>query len=160
MKFDPDAQKDYSDAVTVMRIEPHNMYVYASRMKTVLGEIYESWGTIAETWKGLELGWTGESEEAAQAFQARLQAVQKDVFGYEDADGTRHAGVLGQVRGAAVHASVLYGNAEDRVGTMFERFLEALEAEGGGEPQPPTSTDKGPITVKYGNGPNVVRYEA
>ncbi len=155
--FSLDSHSNYTDPSVRLDIMPDVMHDYSSRhMRVVIDNITEAWQTIDGTWRQLLLSWTGDSAEAAEEFNQRLWNVQKALFG-EKESGT--PGILAEIRGATMVASVNYGDAEVRVTEMFDKFLDSLT----GTPQPgaslPKSETDGPIGVSYDTGPNTLRYD-
>src|SRR4051794_7338829 len=84
----PRANYDATDAK--IAVSPGMIHDYASMSMAVeIHQIENYWKTISDAWNSLKLGWGGESADAAQAFNVRLQDVQNRLFGTPEmgADG-------------------------------------------------------------------------
>ncbi|WP_432990715.1 hypothetical protein [Dactylosporangium sp. CA-233914] len=99
--------------------------------------IVESWNVIAKTWESLKLSWVGESANDAQEFNARLQSLQRQLFG---ASGEpRTPGLVEQLCVIAVKAAMNYESADVANIIMLKDFADAINA----EPLPPEDAGSG-----------------
>jgi hypothetical protein len=162
----PRTNYDATDAK--IAVSPGTIHDYASMSMAVeIQQIESYWKKISDAWNSLKLGWGGESADAAQAFNARLQDVQNRLFGTPemgpdgkptlttDKDGNKvthivKPGVLTQCRMLGVMAAANYGDAEEQVKAMFQDFVNQL-TDGSSEavPQPPVDVTTGPVTEIY-----------
>ncbi|MET8280542.1 hypothetical protein [Micromonospora sp. NPDC005174] len=151
--FPSDAPTSYEDAAKAIYVRPSVMHYTAHvSMKAEIEAIVECWNVIADTWKGLQLSWVGESAAAANAFNERLDKVQAELFGEPEGDGsTGKPGIFGLVRGVALQAASNYDNAEHSVFHVFDALSEGLGATGQADGKRPENSTYNPIQITYGD---------
>lgn len=149
--FSPGAPADYDDSLLkTVSADPAAMYDQAHvKLPPELDAIVACWNTIGNAWEGLKLSWAGQSAEAAQAFNDRLQNVQAELFGVDD-DTNPKPGILGLIRAVALQAATNYDNAEHQVEILFRDFGSALQTGGGSGGGSPQNTSDSPISITYG----------
>ncbi|MEU7919282.1 hypothetical protein ACGFIP_03345 [Micromonospora zamorensis] len=151
-----DGATNYDASAVRINVDMYYMHRSASvYMASLITSLQDDWREIGDTWDQLKIGWVGESSEAADAFNERLQDVQNRLFGTPDpADTTKveTPGILDRVRYGAVVAAANYNAAEHAVTDMFDAFVHAIAGEGEGEGGPQDSTMP-PITVDYNTNP-------
>ncbi|WP_432990689.1 hypothetical protein [Dactylosporangium sp. CA-233914] len=126
------------DSGQSMDILPHGMW--ESGYKAVpaqLATLVRSWNVIAKAWDGLKLSWVGESANEAQQFSARLQDLQRQLFGA--AGEPRVPGLVEQLCVIAVKAAMNYDSADIANIIMFKEFADAINV----QPLPPEDAESG-----------------
>ncbi|MGW0502448.1 hypothetical protein [Micromonospora sp. NPDC003241] len=160
------APAHYDDGQSI-NVDPQGMWTSGSeRVGKLLDDVVDSWKSIGNTWKNLELSWAGETAEEVQQFNYRLQKLQWDLFGSEEHETV---GLIYQVRGIVQSAASNYGEAEEAVVKMFDEFTAAIPAkdlppeddgEGDGGTPPPVdlgdayNTTESPVHTLYPNNPD------
>ncbi|WP_422747583.1 hypothetical protein [Micromonospora sp. WMMD1219] len=153
LQGDPNAA-DYNPSGVQIDVNMHDMYGHAAVfLASLVDSLQDDWLAIANIWDQLKIGWVGESADAADAFNTRLEDVQQRLFGTPDPDNptmVETPGILDQVRYGAMMAAANYNSAEHTVTDMFNAFLASMSGEMEGEPQDSTME---PITVDYTANP-------
>ena len=137
-----------------------NGYSYGT-VPAMLSSVSQSFQAIYEIWKGLKLSWIGESADAAQLLEDKLDQIQRRIFGSKVESEGDQPGVIGQMSSAAAGAATVYSNVEETNTKMFNEFADAitwqaLPAEdaadggnGGGAPPANTNHPLGPIIETF-----------
>jgi hypothetical protein len=140
--------KNYGERIDDINVYPPAIYAGARAVSYQIEYIIGQWISIADIWKDLKISWTGESADAAQDLNDRLQKMQVELFGKEGTDGGSDIpGILTEVRGAADIAAQNYDKCEESVNRSWRMFHDQLLADNpGGEEKP---DDKLPISRSW-----------
>ena len=137
--------QNYDDASLVVKVDPVRMFEVAKVDATMRGQaITDSIVRVQNIWKGLKLGWVGQTSDQADQFNSRWNVVMSELFGAQGGD----VGILNQIMGCVIGASCNYGDAESTVIQMFQNISTSLSP-GPSNPGPGDPTrhlNVGPIT--------------
>jgi hypothetical protein len=99
--------------------------------------ISNSFQTIYNIWGDLKLSWSGDTADAAQELQAKLDKLQSRLYGKKLVPIGDVPGVIGQMSAVAARAASNYSNVEEANTDMFDKLRVAINW----QPLPPEDLD-------------------
>jgi hypothetical protein len=136
----------YDDPSLVIKVNPDGLFLCADGDIPMFSErIVESLNRIVDVWKGLKLGWVGNTSDEAEAFNRAWKTAMTRLFGSES---DPESGIVNQIASAVATASGNYAQTEHIVTQMFLGISAALSAPGGQHDSGFRNDGAGPITEK------------
>lgn len=144
------ANKADYDTVSI-HVEPDELTSIANRLDFAAADVSDSIGRINTQLTGLQLGWSGRTEQEATDFSNHWVHVMTELFGTEDHP---EKGVLNAIVGGLRAAGGGYSKTEHALADMFRDFKKNMSTGGGGDtptdpPKDITDTSETAITEDW-----------
>jgi hypothetical protein len=131
----PPPTSDY-DHVESFHVYPDDLVTHGNNIKQHNQDIADPLLNIVNVLQDLHLGWAGKTSEEAKAFGDQWDRVAEEPFGTKEHPEN---GVLNAIAGGVLTVASLFAQTEHQLADFFDKFAQALLADGGGGDTPPQS---------------------
>jgi uncharacterized protein YukE len=139
----------YDDAGIDIKVDADRMYQLATQAKNEAIGVHDDLLHIITTLNDLQLSWYGPSQAELNTFNQRWSSATSNLFGTEE---NPEQGALVKFVVAIALAAQNYGNTEDSVAQMWQKFASALNAPSSNKAptKDPEDLTEPPITETFG----------